>query len=98
ARGAHAGPRERPADLEGMRGLYALLAALERDRANALVAFGEAAMLKGDRELVLALRGAEADLAHASVVLFDRRIQPLIDLVGVRLAADRRAIELLAVE
>ena len=39
---AHAGDRERPADLQGMRGLDALLPALQRDGASPLVAFGEA--------------------------------------------------------
>ena len=39
------------ADLQGMRGLDALLTALKRDGANALVAFGEAALQKGDRQI-----------------------------------------------
>ena len=58
-----------------MRGLDALLPALERDGADALVALGEAAMHERDRQLVLALRGVEADLPQPAVDLFDRGIE-----------------------
>src|SRR5262249_50253059 len=44
---AHARNGQRPADLQGMRRLDALLATLERSGANALVAFGVAALHEG---------------------------------------------------
>ena len=81
-----------------MRGLDALLTALQRDGASTLVAFGEAAMHERDRQLVLPCRGSKADLPQPSVDLFDRGIQPLVDRLVVGVAADRGAIELLAVE
>ena len=81
-----------------MRGLDTLLATLERDGASALVAFGEAAMHESDRQRVLPLRGLEAELPQPSVDFFDRWIQSLIDRLVVGVAADRGAIELLAVE
>ena len=81
-----------------MRGLDALLTALQRGRARTLVAFGEAAMHEGDRQFVLPCRGLEADLPQPSVDFFDRGIQPLVDRLVVGFAADRGAIELLAVE
>ena len=81
-----------------MRGLDALLTALQRDGASTLVAFGEAAMQKGDRQLVLPGRGSKADLPQPSVDFFDRGIQPLVDRLVVGFAADIGAIELLAVE
>ena len=81
-----------------MRGLDALLTTFERDRANTLVAFGEAAMHERDRQLVLPCRGVEADLPQPVVDLFNRGIERLIDRLVVGFAADRRAIELLAVE
>ena len=81
-----------------MRGLDALLATLERHRARALVALGEAAMHEGDGQLVLPLRGMEADLPQPSVDLFNRGIEFLIDRLVIGFAADGRAIELLAVE
>ena len=81
-----------------MRGLDALLTAFQRDGARALVAFGEAAMHEGHRQLVLPCRGLEADLPQPPVDLLDGGIQPLVDRLVIRLAADRGAIELLAVE
>ena len=58
-----------------MRGLDALLPALERDGADALVAFGEAALQEGDGQLVLPGRGAEADLPQPAVDFLDRGIE-----------------------
>ena len=81
-----------------MRGLDALLTALQRDRASTLVAFGEAAVHEGDRQIVLPGRGAKVDLPQPSVDFLDRRIQPLVDRLVVGFSADSGAIELLAVE
>src|SRR5712691_4789963 len=92
-RRAHAGDGERPANLQGMRGLDALLTALQRDRASTLVAFGEAALHEGDRQFVLPCRGSKADLPQPSVDFFDRGIQPLVDRLVVGFAADGGAIE-----
>src|SRR5205814_2978821 len=91
-RRTQAGHRQRPADLQRVRGLEALLTALECDRADALVAFGVAALHDGDRQLVLPLRGFEADLPQPSVDLFDGWIQPLVDRLVVGLAADVRPV------
>src|SRR5262245_43699414 len=76
---AHAGDSQRPADLQCVRSLYAFLAAFERDRANALVAFCIAALQEGDCKVMLACRGFELDLPQSSVDFFYRRIQTLID-------------------
>src|SRR5690606_35775295 len=90
--------RERPADLEGVRRLDALLAALERDGARALVAFGVAAVDEGDGELVLARGRAKADLAQPAVDLLDGRIEALIDRLVIGFAADVGPVDLFAVE
>src|SRR5262249_49087019 len=81
-----------------MRSLYALLTTFERSGANALVAFGEAAMQKGPRQIMLSGRGVKVDLPQAPVDFFDRRVQTLIDRFVVGLAADIGAIEFLAVQ
>src|SRR5688572_13206606 len=59
--------RQRAANLQRMRRLNALLAAFERDRARALVAFGKAAVDERHGEIVLPGRRVEADLAQAVV-------------------------------
>jgi hypothetical protein len=81
-----------------VRCLDALLTALERDRASPLVALGEAAMEERHRQLVLPCSRLEAELPQPSVDLFDRGIQLLIDRLVIDVTANRRAIELLAVE
>ena len=63
-----------------------------------LVALGVAALHERDRQLVLAGRRVEVDLAQPSVDLFDRGIERLVDRLVVGFAADVRAVELLAVE
>src|SRR5262245_55978759 len=85
-------------DLQGMRGLYALLTSLQSRSANALVAFSEAAMQKGHSQLMLTFASFEADLLQPSVNFFDCRIQSLIDRFVVGFAADIRAVKLFAVE
>src|SRR5262245_15287758 len=85
-------------NLQRMRGLYAFLASLERDGANALIAFGIAAMHKRYRHLMLPCRGFKADLPQPPVDLFDRRIQALVDRLVVGLAADIGTVEFLAVK
>ena len=81
-----------------MCGLYALLATLQRYGANALVAFGKAAMHEGYRQLMLPFRGFEADLPQPPVDFFHRRIEALVDRLVVGFAADIGAIEFLAVK
>src|SRR6185369_6599974 len=63
--------RQRTANLQRVRRLDALLPALERHRARALVALSEAALQERDRQLVLPLRGLELDLAQPVVDLLD---------------------------
>src|SRR5262249_23160357 len=94
-RGAEAGGRQRPADLEGVRGVSAFVPALERDGADALVALGKAALHEGDGQLVLPLRGLESDLPQPSVDGFDGGIQRLVDRLVVGFPADVRAVDLL---
>ena len=81
-----------------MRSLDAFLAAFERNGPDTLVALGEAALHERDRDLVLSLRRLEANLAQATVDLFDRGIELLIDRFVIGFAADGGAIELLAIE
>src|SRR5690606_1817664 len=72
--------------------------ALERDGSRALVAFGEAAVNERDGQLALPRRRAERNLPQPGVDFLDRGIEPLIDRLVIGLAADARAVELLAVE
>ena len=82
-----------------MRGLDALLAALERDGARALVALGEAAVHERDRRACAARPSRGTRIFRSRLLIrFDRGIERLVDRLVVRFAADRRAIELLAVE
>ncbi len=99
ARGlAHAGDLERPADLQRMHAVNAVLAALERGDPHALVAFREAAVHERDGHRVLAGGGVEPDPLQARI---DRRhgvVENLVDPLVVGFAADLGAVELLAVE
>ena len=81
-----------------MRGLYALLTTLERNGANALVAFGKAALEKGHGQFMLPGRGLKTDLPQPVVDFFDRRIQALVDRLVVGFAADIGAVDLFAVK
>ncbi len=81
-----------------MRGLNARLATLKRDRANPLVAFGETPVNECDCELVPPGWRLETDAAQAIVDPLDGRVELLVDRFVVRLAADSRAKELLAVK
>src|SRR5262245_44794047 len=59
---AHPCDCQRPADLQGVRSLDALLTTLKRSGANALVAFGKATLHKRYCHLMLPRCGLEVDL------------------------------------
>ncbi len=89
---------DRALDLEGVHRLHALLAAVDRIGAHALVALGVAAAQEGHRDLVLAGGGVEVDVAQPLVDLEHAVVELLVDQLVVFLAADVGAVELLAVE
>jgi hypothetical protein len=78
--------------------LNAFLAAFERDRARAFVAFGEAAVDERHGERMLPCRRREGNSAQPVVDGFDGRIERLVDRLVIGFTTDVRAVELFAVE
>src|SRR5690606_29765218 len=90
--------RERTANLQRMNAVDAILAALQRRNAHALVAFRETAMQERHGHRPLAGLGMKPDVAQPLVNLRDGVVQDLVDPLVILLAADHRAEKLLAVQ